>query len=289
MKSQLLAAERGGYAVPAFNVSNLELSRAIIETADETESPVIVQVHPVELDYAGVGPLTALLRAMCEETRVPVVLHLDHGDSFDRVKEAVSHSFTSVMFDGAHLSFEENVRESRRVVEFCRSSNVSVEAELGVLGGSGQEVHDGNATGGLTDPKAAMEFVRRTEIDTLAIAVGNEHGLYTGPGVRSIDVDRIKDIFDLVKIPLVLHGGSDTPDETVKLAIRNGIRKVNISTDMKVAFRKAILDFMTRSDEHEPHVINEHGIAAAKVVIRQKMEAFGCLGAANDKAAFETG
>ena len=279
MRTQLNDADRGRYAVPSFNCSSLELARAIIETAEETDSPVIVQVHPSELRYAGVRPLGAMLRTMAEDAHVPIVIHLDHGDNMDTVKAAVENSFTSVMFDGAHLPLEENIQESRRVVDFCHKHDVSVEAELGVLGGIGAEVEHEGIVGELTDPAAAEEFVQKTEVDTLAIAVGNAHGLYKGADARSIDVERIREIFERVQVPLVLHGGSDTPDETIQRAIKYGIRKINISTDMKFAFRKAIFEFMSTSEDYELHHINAKGIAAAKIIIRDKLNLFGSLGA----------
>ena len=193
---------------------------------------------------------------------------------------AVTNGFTSVMYDGSALPFAENVRETRRVVELCHAVGVSVEGELGVLGGTGAEVAAGQESH-LTDPASAGEFVRQTDVDTLAVAIGNQHGLYTGEGERQIDLDRLRAISAEVDVPLVLHGGSDTPDDTIQQAIGYGIRKVNISTDMKNAFRMALLRFLSSSNEYETHVINQHGIDAAKGVIHHKMEVFGCLGKAH--------
>lgn len=235
-KKMLLDAQAGGYAVGAFNVENMEMVQAVIAAAEELGAPVIMQTTPSTLNYAGPEFYFANVKAAAEGARIPVAIHLDHGNSFELAVKAFRNGYTSIMIDGSHHVFEENVEITRRVVEVCHSAGIPVEAELGKVGGKEDSLDGGD--GGYTVPEEAAEFAERTEVDSLAVAIGTAHGVYKG--IPKLDVDRLSEIRKVVEVPLVLHGTSGVPDETVRECIERGICKVNYATDLRIAFTDGV-------------------------------------------------
>ena len=235
-KKMLLDAQAGGYAVGAFNVENMEMVQAVIAAAEELGAPVIMQTTPSTLNYAGPEFYFANVKAAAEGARIPVAIHLDHGNSFELAVKAFRNGYTSIMIAGSHHVFEENVEITRRVVEVCHSAGIPVEAELGKVGGKEDSLDGGD--GGYTVPEEAAEFAERTEVDSLAVAIGTAHGVYKG--IPRLDVDRLSEIRKVVEVPLVLHGTSGVPDETVRECIERGICKVNYATDLRIAFTDGV-------------------------------------------------
>ncbi|MEA4884481.1 MAG: class II fructose-bisphosphate aldolase [Clostridia bacterium] len=226
-------------AVAAFNFIDLDDLKGIVAAAEEEHTPVVIQVSQSTARSVGVGYMAAIGRAAAQIAAVPLCLHLDHASDFDLIVQAVCAGFSSVMVDGSHLPFPENVAFTKEVVKVAHAAGISVEAELGRIGGK-EDTQDVLACdASLADPDEAREFVRLTRIDALAPAVGTSHGLYKGePHIR---FDLIEAVRDLVSVPLVLHGGSDIPREMVRRAIDAGIRKFNVATDLQVVHANMLL------------------------------------------------
>ncbi|WP_462410435.1 class II fructose-bisphosphate aldolase [Neobacillus sp. Marseille-QA0830] len=284
MKDVLNDAMNNQYAVPAFNVCNLEYCKAVIETAEEVKAPVIVAIHPVENKYAGIEVLTNIVKTLANKVSVPVVLHLDHGDGIGTTVQSMRYGFTSVMYDGSKYEFSENVYNTKEVVKIAHSVGIPVEGELGIVGGAEGDdyVHvDSLDLDQLTDPDTAVTFVKETGIDSLAVAIGSAHGLYKGE--PRIDIERLKQIRSKVDIPLVLHGGSGTPDKVIVECIKNGISKINIASELKYAFHKGIVDLIEENPSvYEPLVVLEAAQKAAKELVRSKFELFQTEGKAKN-------
>lgn len=240
MNEILVPARKEGYGVGAFEFWSLDSAEAVVEAAQELDMPVILQAGPLECQYAGIINLSKIAKMVAEATSIPVALHLDHGDTYELACQAINAGFTSVMIDVSHLSFDENVNITRKVVEAARSSGVTVEAELGKLAGCEGNLDVTEEEAAQTDPDEAKIFVEETGIDALAVAIGTAHGFYKS--TPRINIERLKKITEKVNIPLVLHGGSGTPEEKVKEAIKNGIAKVNICTEFVAAFGKAYIN-----------------------------------------------
>jgi len=238
MKSILSEAQSRRYAVGAFTFGSLDAAYAIVDAGNKARMPVILQVGPVECDYAGLEELAAIAKLAVKRATVPVALNFDHGDTPERLEQAVKAGFTSVMIDASQYEYEENVRITREVVKIASPAGVSVEAELGKIGGAEGLIDVTDAS--QTDPEEATDFVNRTGIDALAVAIGTAHGFYTQAPV--INIERLKKIVAKTSVPLVLHGGSGTPDEQVLEAIENGITKVNINTEFTAAMGKAFIE-----------------------------------------------
>ena len=226
----------GNYAVPAFNAENLEMVQAIIQAAEEENSPVIIQTTPPTVKYLSADEAYAMVYALAKKSKVPVALHLDHCAVFDDVMAVIKAGYSSVMFDGSKLPFEENIAISKKVCEVAKPMGVTVEAELGTVGGKEDNVVADNAI--YTNPEEAKVFVEKTGVDMLAVAIGTAHGFYKGE--PKLDFERIEKIKSLVDIPLVLHGGSGVPDESVKKAISLGMAKVNFATELRAAATKGV-------------------------------------------------
>ncbi|WP_276632611.1 class II fructose-bisphosphate aldolase, partial [Terrisporobacter hibernicus] len=239
-KDILKKAQEGKYAVGAFNVENMEMVMAVISAAEEMNSPVIMQTTPSTVKYAGLDYFLANAKVAASRAKVPVVMHLDHGSSFELASEAFRAGYTSIMIDGSHSSFEDNIKISKAVVDMCKSSGIAVEAELGKVGGKEDDLDGGD--GGFTDPKEAKLFVEKTGVDSLAVAIGTAHGLYKGE--PKLDLDRLSQIKEVVSIPLVLHGGSGIPDSKVQESIKRGICKVNYATELRIAFTKGVTKYL---------------------------------------------
>ena len=223
-------AQEGGYAVPAFNAENLEMLQGIIRAAEELSSPVIVQTTTPTVAYIGGTMMAAMVKTAAEHASVPVALHLDHCASIDGVKAAIEAGYSSVMFDGSKLSFEENVRLSKTAADLAKLAGVTLECELGKVGGKEDNV---SAEASYTDVDEARSFVKQTNVDILAIAIGTAHGFYKGE--PKLDFDRIASIREATGVPLVLHGGSGVPEESVRRAISLGMCKVNFATELRFA------------------------------------------------------
>ncbi|MFH1259950.1 MAG: class II fructose-1,6-bisphosphate aldolase [Elusimicrobiota bacterium] len=281
-KEMLVDALKNHYAVGAFNANNLEIIQAIVETAEEEKSPVILQASQGAIKYAGLEYIVAMVRVAAEKATVPVALHLDHGTDYIQNIRCLRAGFTSLMFDGSKLPFEENVALTLKVCELAHACGIPVEAEIGEIGKMGGD-EPGVALDKLKEkmakPEEAERFVELTKLDFLAPAVGTIHGCEEP--IAKIDVERLKKIVKLTNVPLVLHGASGLNDEEVKKGIANGICKINIDTRIRMNFVhkiKAILDADPK--EIDPRKILGPAKEAAKEVVRDRMRVFGCSGRA---------
>ena len=277
-KAMLLAAQKGGYAVGAFNVENMEMAQAVIAAAEEMRAPVIIQTTPSTVKYAGLDLYLANVAALAAKATVPVAMHLDHGSSFELAMQAIRVGYTSVMIDGSHSVFEENIALTRRVVDVAAPNDIPVEAELGKVGGKEDDLDGGS--GGYTDPKEAAEFVERTGVSSLAVAIGTAHGVYVG--VPKLDVERLKEIRKVVSIPLVLHGASGLSDESVIECIKEGICKVNFATDLRAAYTEGVKEVLTDAPQTiDPKAYGKAGRAKVCELVKSRMKVCGCCGKAD--------
>ena len=279
MDTLLDQAEAGGYAVGAFNANNMEIIQAILQAAIKENSPVIMQASQGAINYAGLEYITGIVKIAAASTHVPVALHLDHGTDFNQIIQCIRSGFSSVMYDGSKLPLEENIAMTKRIIEIASPIQVSVEAELGKIGGTEDHVHVEAKDAIYTDPVEAKYFVEKTGIRSLAIAIGTAHGQYKGE--PKLDLKRLKKIKELTQIPLVLHGSSGVPDETVKKAISLGIRKVNIDTNIREAFvGRMRREIANNLEEIDPRKILGPAREATVEIIREKMRVFGSSGKA---------
>lgn len=277
-KKMLKDAQEGHYAVGAFNVENMEMVMAVIEAAEEVNSPVIMQTTPSTVKYAGLDYYLANVKAAAERAVVPVALHLDHGSSYGLAMQALRTGYTSIMIDGSHESFEDNIAVTKSVVDACAPSGIPVEAELGKVGGKEDDL-DGGEGDGYTDPEQAGEFVERTGATSLAVAIGTAHGLYKGE--PKLDQERLSEIRQVVSVPLVLHGASGVPDEAVRESIRRGICKVNYATELRIAYSDGVKDVLNRNpDTIDPKRYGTAGKEHVKAFVMEKMRNCGCAGKA---------
>ncbi|MGS0765830.1 class II fructose-1,6-bisphosphate aldolase [Syntrophomonas curvata] len=275
----LLKAEQGGYAVGAFNANNMEIVQAIVQAAEKENSPVIMQASQGAIAYAGLNFITEMVRLAAVSASVPVALHLDHGTDFDQVVKCIRSGFTSVMYDGSKLPLEENIAMTKKVLDMSRPIGVSVEAELGKIGGTEDNVQVSEKEALYTDPEEARYFAEQTGVDSLAIAIGTAHGQYKGE--PKLDFERLRKIKALVRIPIVLHGSSGVPDQSIRRAIELGIRKVNIDTNIREAFVGEMRRVMAeKPDEIDPRKILGPAREAAVAIIREKIRIFGSAGKA---------
>ncbi|MBS4206043.1 tagatose-bisphosphate aldolase subunit GatY [Lederbergia citrea] len=269
-KNLLLEAQIGNYAVPAFNVHNLETAKAVLETAEELQSPVLLAATPGTIKYMGEEFLVGIMEASRKRYGIPFEVHLDHHENIDDIKRLVDAGVRSVMIDASHHPFEENVRIVKEVVDYASKRGAFVEAELGRLSGIEDDMSVDEKDAIYTNPQEAREFVERTGIDSLAVAIGTAHGLYKGE--PKLDLDRLKEIRQVVDIPLVLHGGSGLPDELVQETIRMGICKVNIATELKNAFVANLKQhFVDHPEENDPRKYFKEAISGLKQVAADKI------------------
>jgi len=278
-KEMLLKAQREGYAVGAFNAENMEMVQAIIEAAEEEKAPVMIQTTPSTIAYASVNLYRDMVQAEANKASVPVVMHLDHGDSYELCEAAMKAKYTSVMIDGSKLPFEENVTLTKKVVDATKGMDVCVEAELGTIGGKedSHEVLDKDAL--YTNPQQAKELVDRTKIQSLAVAIGTAHGFYEGE--PKLDFERLVEIAEVVDIPLVLHGASGVPDEAVKRSIGLGICKVNYATELRVAYTKGVRSILSTDEKvYDPKKYGVAGKAEVKALVKEKIRVCGSNGRA---------
>lgn len=269
-KQLLLDAQKGGYAVGAFNVENMEMVQAVVAAAEELRSPVIMQTTPSTVKYANLNYFYENVKVAAQESSVPVVIHLDHGNSFELAMQAYRTGYTSIMIDGSHEGFEDNIVLTSAVVKACHPGEVPIEAELGKVGGKEDDL-DGGEGDPYTNPQEAAEFVERTGIDSLAVAIGTAHGVYKG--VPKLDFSRLSEIRKAVSIPLVLHGTSGVPDEDVAECIKRGICKVNYATDLRIAFTKGINQVLKENpDTIDPKKYNAKGREEVRKYVMHKMK-----------------
>ena len=275
-KKMMLDAQAGGYAVGAFNVENMEMVMAVVAAAEELKAPVIMQTTPSTVKYAGLDYFYANAKVAADRASVPVAIHLDHGNGFALAMQSLRAGYTSIMIDGSHDSFEDNIAVSKAVADACHPSEVPVEAELGKVGGKEDDL-DGGDGDPYTDPEEAAEFVRRTNIDSLAVAIGTAHGVYKG--IPKLDVERLSEIRKVVTIPLVLHGTSGVPDDAVRECIKRGICKVNYATDLRIAFSKGVNAVLKEAPETiDPKKYNARGREEVKQYVMSKIKVCGSDG-----------
>lgn len=275
----LAVANAHDFAVPAFNVSDHAMMNGLFEVSEDLAAPLIVAIHPDELDHLGVDALPAVI-ARARRSSVPVAIHLDHGADHHQVLKAIQAGFTSVMIDGSLLPFEENIAITRRVVELAHAVGLSVEGELGTIGKTDDEAEDGTAQIIYTVPDDAVTFVRETGVDSLAIAIGTCHGIYPKNMKAELKLDLLQEIKAKVSIPLVLHGGSNNPDGEIGQSVRLGVNKINISSDIKVAYHQKMREVLADSSLREPLTIQPPCVDAMKAVAAQKIELFEAAGKA---------
>lgn len=273
-KEMLKNAQENQYAVGAFNVENMEMVQAVIAAAEELKAPVIIQTTPSTVKYASLDYYYGNVKAAAEKASVPVALHLDHGSSFDLAMQALRGGYTSIMIDGSHESYDENIDITRSVVNACNPIGIPVEAELGKVGGKEDDL-DGGEGNAYTDPEQARDFVQKTGVNSLAIAIGTAHGLYKGE--PKLDLERLEQIHSIVDIPLVLHGASGIPDKTVQESIKRGICKVNFATELRIAFSNGVKSILNKSPETiDPKQYGAAGRECVKQFVKEKMIVCGC-------------
>lgn len=280
MNQMLEIAKEKHFAVGAFNISESNLVRTVIEAAEENDAPAIIAVHPTELAYCK-DDFMKYVVARASNSPVPFVIHMDHGDSIDSIMRAVHDGFTSVMIDASHLPLHENIAKTAEVVKYCHMVGVSVEGELGTIGDTGTSIEGGMTEVLYTDPEDAKKFVAETGVDTLAVAIGTCHGLYPKGVTPKLRMDVLESIKAVVDIPLVLHGGSGNPDAEVSEACKHGVCKVNLSSDLKSVFFNEIRAFLNdHPEKYEPNEIYPGPNEAVKEVVRHKLEVLGTVGKA---------
>jgi fructose-bisphosphate aldolase class II len=295
-------AKAGSYAVGAFNINNLEFVQGITSAAEELGSPAILAVSQGAIKYAGFENLVSMVRTVSEEMEIEISLHLDHGKDIEIIEQCIAGGFTSVMIDGSHLPFEENVAVTREVVEKAKPAGISVEGELGRLAGIEDNVSVAEQDAIFTDPGEAADFVEKTGVDSLAVAVGTSHGAYKFKGEAKLAMDRLSEIASVVPVPLVLHGASGVnqdhvkvanefgaqigaargvPDEAITEAVKRGAAKVNIDTDMRIAFTAYVRkSFADKPENIDPRKYLGAGRDAVHEVVKSKMKLFGSVGKA---------
>lgn len=276
-KEMLLKAQKGGYAVGAFNVENMEMVKAVIKAAEELNAPVMLQTTPSTVKYGTLETYFGIVAAEAKKAAVPVCLHLDHGSSFELAVKAIKAGYTSVMIDGSHEEFENNIAVTKKVVDVAEACGIPVEAELGKVGGKEDDLEAEADTN--TNPEEAKEFVERTNVSSLAIAIGTAHGFYAGTPV--LDKERVSQIKELVSVPLVLHGASGLSDEDVKECVQRGMCKVNFATELRVAYTDACKKLLAEKPEtFDPKKLGVVGMEAVTELVKGRMKVCGCDGKA---------
>ncbi|OOM16427.1 tagatose bisphosphate family class II aldolase [Clostridium saccharobutylicum] len=274
-REMLLKAQKEGYAVPAFNIHNLETLQVVAETAMEMRSPVIIAGTPSTIeDYAGPDYVKAMAEVAASKYDVPIAIHLDHFEDVQAIKKDIDIGFRSCMIDASKKPFKENISIVKDVVAYAHEYDAVVEAELGKLGGREDDLVVDDKDAMYTNPDDAVEFVDKTGVDSLAIAIGTAHGLYKGE--PKLDFERLKEIRSKVNIPLVLHGASDVPDELVQKAISLGICKVNVATDLKIPFSDAVKEYFKENPKaNDPRKYMTPGKEAMKKIVEHKINVCG--------------
>lgn len=278
---EILTPQPQGWAIGAFNVHNLEDVHAVVWAAEKLQAPVIIQVSESALKYAGVAYISSIVKVAAEQCSIPIALQLDHGRSYEVALDCMKHGFTSVMIDGSHLPFKDNIALTKKVVDTAHDFGVSVEGELGRVGGKEDDIQVATSDAYLTNPDQAVEFVEATGIDLFAPAIGTMHGLYKGD--PKIDFDRLRSIRKRIRVPLVLHGGSDLPVSVIEQAISIGIAKINVGTDLKYAMTDGIKEFLAENpSEFEPRKVFGAARSRAENIVMEKIRLFNSVGKASN-------
>jgi len=288
-KEILQKARDGKYAVAMFDVCNYEMIRTVVEAAEEVNAPVMLGALKPDLEDVGLDYYIAIAKVAAENAKVPVAIHLDHAVTFDACKRVIEAGFNSVMIDASSKSFEENVAIVKEVCDYAHQHNVTVEAELGhvpdAIAGTGEAAHQGidhmDPKDCLTQPEDVVAFCEQTGVDALAIAVGTAHGSYIS--APELEIELLKEINAVSPASLVLHGGSGTPEIEIKKAIENGITKINVFTDILIAYYTELREGLNNSDNMGkwPVFVNEKPLEAMKNVVKDKIRQFGSAGKAN--------
>jgi fructose-bisphosphate aldolase class II len=274
MKKILSVANKHNFAVPAFNIGTGQILKAVIECCEEKRAPVILAIHPLELDFQGDMFMASCLAA-ANAASVPVCIHMDHSSTLEQIFHAIRTGFTSVMIDASAKSFEENVAISKKVVEIVHPLNISVEAELGTIGTTGHDTEGGTSEIIYTNPDDVVRFVEATGLDCLAIAIGTAHGIYPKNFKPKLRLDLLSEIKRRVSIPLVLHGGSANPDDEIAESVKRGVNKINISSDTKDALYQQLRKTLSADPRiREPFELYVESIEAMKTVINHKIDLF---------------
>ncbi len=273
-------ANEHNFAVPAFNISDWAMFTGILAISEEKQSPLLVAIHPDEVRHIGADLIGAIAVA-ARRSSVPIAIHWDHGASYEEILSAIQLGFTSVMIDGSMLPFDGNVAVTRKVAEAAHAVGLSVEGELGTIGSTDTEAEAGAAAIIYTNPDDAMIFIKETGVDSLAIAIGTYHGLYPATLKPELKLELLEEIKSRVDIPLVLHGGSNNPDDEIAKAVKLGINKINISSDIKVAYHDKMREVLADKGLREPLTIQPPCVAAMKEVAGHKIDLFDAAGKAS--------
>ena len=280
MKELLKVAKENQFAVPAFNICSYDMMKAIIEEAERLEAPVILEIHPDEIAYLS-DEFVAAVRAYAYTSKLPIVIHLDHGGTIEDVLRPSRNGYSSGMIDASLKSFDANVQITKQLVALAHAVNVSAEAELGTIGNNGS-AEGGAETNIYTDPDQAKIFVKETGIDTLAVAIGTAHGLYPKNRTPKLNIDLLKELNQQIDLPFVLHGGSGNPDAEVSEAVKYGVAKVNLSSDLKSVFFNALREILSENPSmYEPNAIYPAANKKVQEVVKHKMEILNTVGKAS--------
>ena len=279
MKELLKVAKENQFAVPAFNICSYDMLKAIVEESERLNAPVILEIHPDEIAYLN-DEFVASVRAYAHNSKIPVVIHLDHGGTVKDVLRAIRNGYTSVMIDASLQSFEDNLAITKEVVALAHAVGVSVEAEIGTIGNNGS-AEGGAANIIYTDPEQAKHFVEETNIDSLAIAIGTAHGLYPKDKTPKLNIELLKELNQQIDKPFVLHGGSGNPDAEVSESVRYGVAKVNLSSDLKSVFFDALREVLSDNPEmYEPNAVYPYANKKVQEVVKHKMGVLNTIGKA---------
>ncbi len=279
MKELLAIANKNNFAVPAFNISDYNMFNGIMEAVEEKNAPVIIAIHPDELSHISTEVVKGIIERI-HNSSVPAVVHLDHGGTFEQVINAIRAGFTSVMIDASSQPYEGNVATCKKVCEIAHAVNVSVEGELGTIGNTDSVETTAPDEILYTDPEQAKDFIERTGIDCLAIAIGTCHGIYPKDKKPELRIDILDEIKKIVDVPLVLHGGSSNKDSEIAKSVEHGVNKINISSDIKVAYYDKMREVLADTSLREPNMIQPSCVKAMKKVAFDKIDLFQAAGKA---------
>jgi fructose-bisphosphate aldolase class II len=290
-------ARKSGYAVGAFNTSNLEITQAITTAAERLNAPVIVATSEKAIRYAGIENISTMIIGLAERARIPVVLHLDHGGSYEICRECIKHGYTSVMIDASQLPFADNIKLTRKVVRYAHAKGVTVEAEIGRLSGIEDDLNVKKAEGIYTNPNEAKRFAAQSGCDALAVAIGTSHGAYKFKATPKLRIDILAEIAETLRIPLVLHGASGVkrawinlvnkyggalghaqgvPDRLIRQAVKNGISKINTDTDLRIGFTAGVRRYLVANPtSFDPREIIAAGRDRIIEVVQDRIKTFG--------------
>ena len=272
-------ANRHGYAVGGFNVSNMEVLKGVIAAAEQEKSPVLIQVSQGALKYAGTEYLSTMVHLAARKASVPVALHMDHGTDYDLIMGCIVNGWTSIMVDGSHHDLDGNIAVTKEIVKMCHAVGISVEAELGRLSGVEDNISVSDKDAMYTNPEEAKRFVEETGVDMLAIAIGSAHGKYKG--VPKLDFERLTEIKKILNMPLVLHGASGIPEESIRKAVSLGINKINIDTDLRQAFADGVNETLkNKPSEYDTRALCGAGRSKVMAATVEKIRIFGSAGKA---------